>query len=276
VDIDPGAIEIARLRFWLSLVVDAKTPEPLPNLDYKLYCADSLIERVRGEPVNVGTKTPNDPQLRTEIEKLVQAKHKLYIAHSKPDKRQARYDLYSALGSLAEIELAALRNNTHFTDEEFGRIVTELEDLKRLLRDVRKNQEILAKKKGGGSVVDLDRALSELQQWFEDSKKPTFLWQLQFGEIFTDGGFHIVIENPPYVRHETISQLAPLLRAHYQVAASRADLFVFFYERSVQLLREGGVLSIISSNKYFRSAYGKQLRAYLTKQANVADPDRLR
>ncbi len=79
VDIDPGAIEIALLRFWLS-----------PDFDYKLYCADSLIERVRGEPVNVGTKTPGDPQLRAEIEKLVRAKHRLYVAHSKPDKRQVR------------------------------------------------------------------------------------------------------------------------------------------------------------------------------------------
>ena len=148
VDIDPGAIEIARLRFWLSLVVDANSPEPLPNLDYKLYCADSLIERVRGEAVNVGTKTPDNSQLRREIENLVQAKHKLYIAHSKPDKRQARHDLYLALGSLAEIELVSLPNNTNFSDAEFARIVDELQQLQRLLRDVRTIQERLIKKKG--------------------------------------------------------------------------------------------------------------------------------
>ena len=291
VDIDPGAIEIARLRFWLSLVVDAANPEPLPNLDYKLYCADSLIERLHGEPVKIGTRLPNNPLLRSEIDKLVTAKRKLYLAHSKPEKRQARHDLYSALGSLAEIELADLRNNTNFTDEQFGRIVTALKELQHLVSDVRSFQDKLARKKGGVSVADLDHALDSLQQWFENPTQPTFLWQLHFGEVFAPrlapaslagdlnlgdtlapnepGGFDIVIENPPFVRHETISGLAPLLRKNFEVAASRADLFIFFYERSIDLLRNRGVFSIISSNKYFRSAYGQRLRSYLAKHLSL-------
>jgi len=192
VDIDPGAIEIARLRFWLSLVVDAKTPEPLPNLDYKLYCADSLVERVRGEAVNVGTKAPDDPQVRTEIGRLVDAKHRLYNAHSKPEKREARHDLYAALGALALIELTHLRNEANFNDEEFGRVLSAIEELSRLVR------QLNATKKA--RVADRERALDAIQQWFEDKKKPTFLWQLHFGEIFARGGFDIVIANPPYVR----------------------------------------------------------------------------
>ena len=113
------------------------------------------------------------------------------------------------------------------------------------------------------SVADLDHALDSLQQWFENPTQPTFLWQLHFGEVFAPrlapaslagdlnlgdtlapnepGGFDIVIENPPFVRHETISGLAPLLRKNFEVAASRADLFIFFYERSIDLLRNRGV-----------------------------------
>jgi type I restriction-modification system DNA methylase subunit len=261
VDIDPGAIEIARLRFWLSLVVDAKTPEPLPNLDYKVYCADSLVERVRGEAVNVGTKTPDDPQLRTAIENLVAAKHKLYEAHSKPQKREARHALYAALGSLAQIELTHLRNQAHFTDEEFGRVVDSIEELGKLLRDL----DAMKKAK----VADRERALDAIQHWFEDPNKPTFLWQLHFAEIFADGGFHIVIENPPYVRQESIRHIKPRLKKVFTCYTGMADLFVYFYERSIELLRERGTLSIITSNKYHRSAYGEKLRGYLTKHLTL-------
>jgi hypothetical protein len=270
VDIDRGAIEIASLRFWLSLVVDAKTPEPLPNLDYKLYCADSLIERVRGEAVNVGTKTPSDPHIQTAIANLVAAKHKLYEAHSKPEKREARRELYAALGSLAQIELTHLRNQAHFTDEEFGRVVGVIEELGRLVSGVQSLQAALAKKvKGGPSVADLDRVLDELQRWFEDVTKPTFLWQLHFAEVFAEGGFDVVIENPPYVRQESIKAIKPLLRQAFTCYTGTADLFVYFYERSIELLRERGTLSIISSNKYYRSAYGEKLRGYLTNHLTL-------
>ncbi len=157
VDIDPGAIEIARLRFWLSLVVDARTPEPLPNLDYKLYCADSLVERVRGEAVNVGAKTPDDPQLQTAIANLVVAKHELYGAHTKPEKREARHELYASLGALAQIELTHLRNQAHFTDEEFGRVVGAMEELGRLLRGLDASKK--------AKVTDRERALDTIQAW---------------------------------------------------------------------------------------------------------------
>ncbi|MBA3353503.1 MAG: Eco57I restriction-modification methylase domain-containing protein [Blastocatellia bacterium] len=291
VDIDPGAIEIARLRFWLSLVVDAKVPEPLPNLDYKLYCADSLIERLRGEPVNIGIRPTSGSQLQTEISKLVEAKRKLYGAQTKPDKRQARHDLYVALGSLAEIELAHLRNDTNFSDEQFGRVVVALKELERLVFDARNLKEKLAKKKGGVSVADLDRALDALQQWFEDPDQPTFLWQLHFGEVFAAapplaaldgdlnlgdtlavnemGGFDIIIENPPYVRQESIRAIKPLLKEVFASYAGTADLFVYFYERSIELLRPNGVLAIITSNKYYRSAYGAKLRGYLTSNMTL-------
>jgi type I restriction-modification system DNA methylase subunit len=260
VDIDPGAIEIARLRFWLSLVVDAKTPEPLPNLDYKLYCADSLIERVRGEPVKVGTKTPDEPQVQTEIAKLVQAKHRLYDAHSKPEKRQARHDLYAALGSLAQIELTHLRNQANFSDQDFGRVVAAIEELARLIR------ELEATKKA--KVAYRERALDAIQQWFEASDKPTFLWQLHFGEVFAEGGFDIIIANPPYrsVQKWSGDPIQGIWRREFTTFASRGDIYCFFYERGFELLRRDGKLSFISSNKFQRAGYGAALRQLLVAQ----------
>jgi adenine-specific DNA-methyltransferase len=80
-------------------------------------------------------------------------------------------------------------------------------------------------------------------------------------------GFDIVIGNPPYVRQEEIKELKPLLQAQgYQCYTGTADLYVYFYERALNLLRDGGILSFISSNKFFRSAYGQKLRELLARQ----------
>lgn len=77
-------------------------------------------------------------------------------------------------------------------------------------------------------------------------------------------GFDIVIGNPPYVRQEEIKELKPVIQAQgYTCYTGTADLYVYFFERALQLLRTGGVLSFITSNKYLRAAYGERLRTYL-------------
>ena len=82
-------------------------------------------------------------------------------------------------------------------------------------------------------------------------------------------GFDVVIGNPPYVRQEKIKALKSTLDNQYDCYTGTADLYVYFYERGFQLLREDGILTYISSNKYFRSAYGKKLRDFLTRQSTV-------
>ena len=83
-------------------------------------------------------------------------------------------------------------------------------------------------------------------------------------------GFDVVIGNPPYVRQEKIKELKPTLKDQYDCYTGTADLYVYFYERGFQMLRGDGVLTYISSNKYFRSAYGKKLRNFLTRQATLS------
>jgi hypothetical protein len=82
-------------------------------------------------------------------------------------------------------------------------------------------------------------------------------------------GFDIVIGNPPYVRQEQIKELKPGFKQHYQCFTGTADLYVYFYERGIQLLKTGGVFSFITSNKWFRSGYGEKLRAWLKKNTRV-------
>ena len=198
VDIDPGAVEIAKLRLWLSLVVDeddVQQIKPLPNLDYKIVVGNSLLG------------FPFTSQRVHKIEKL----------------------------------------KADYFDE------TDHDKKRKLKREID----------------------SELVQAFAASKRSlgyevTFDFHIYFSEVFrANKGFDVVIANPPYVRHETISEMAPFLRQRYTVAASRADLLIFFYEEGVNLLRTGGVLTLITSNKFYRAAYGSKLRPFLTGKLQI-------
>jgi hypothetical protein len=90
-----------------------------------------------------------------------------------------------------------------------------------------------------------------------------FDWRSAFPGIFADGGFDIVIGNPPYVRMELIKRMKPYLEKHYAVAADRTDLYAYFFERGVGLLKDGGRLGYISSSTFFRTGSGENLRTYL-------------
>ncbi len=262
VDLDPGAVEIARLRFWLALVVDEDQPRPLPNLDYKIHRADSLIEYIRGEPVSMGKQPPNNARFVTARDHLVAAKHRLFTAQRVPEKRDARFDLYRSLAELGEEVFTWMKLETDFTNgERLASLTAAAKEFHHRLTliDGRSKQ----------SAKTQEQILADLRAWFDDEKKPTFLWQLHFGEVFAQGGFDIVIANPPYVRHETISDYAPLLRERFSVAASRADLLIFFYEQSVNLLKPGGTLTFITSNKYFRAGYGSKLRPFLSSKLTL-------
>lgn len=84
-----------------------------------------------------------------------------------------------------------------------------------------------------------------------------------FPTVFAKGGFDVVIGNPPYVRMELIKPIKPYLEEHYLVAADRADLYAYFFERGVKLLRPGGRLGYISSSTFFRTGSGENLRTFL-------------
>ena len=90
-----------------------------------------------------------------------------------------------------------------------------------------------------------------------------FDWRAAFPQVFSRGGFDIVIGNPPYVRMELIKAMKPYLERNYVVAADRADLYAYFFERGVGLLKHGGRLGFISSSTFFRTGSGEALRTFL-------------
>ena len=96
-----------------------------------------------------------------------------------------------------------------------------------------------------------------------------FDWRTAFGDVFAQGGFDVVIGNPPYVRMELIKPVKPYLEKHYIVAADRADLYAYFFERGVGVLKEGGRLGYISSSTFFRTGWGENLRRFLGDRVAV-------
>ena len=96
-----------------------------------------------------------------------------------------------------------------------------------------------------------------------------FDWRAAFPHLFARGGFDVVIGNPPYVRMELIKAMKPYLEKHYVVAADRADLYAYFFERGAGLLKSGGRLGFISSSTFFRTGSGEALRTFLTDRLAV-------
>lgn len=96
-----------------------------------------------------------------------------------------------------------------------------------------------------------------------------FTWETAFPQVFAEGGFDVVLGNPPYVRMEHLKALKPYLEKRYEVVSDRADLYCYFFERGLRLLKPGGRLGFISSNTFFKTGSGKPLRDYLLRNATI-------
>lgn len=94
-----------------------------------------------------------------------------------------------------------------------------------------------------------------------------FDWDKAFGSVFADGGFDVVIGNPPYVRQELLSAFKPYLQQHYESYDGVADLYTYFYEKGLKILKPDGVLSYIVTNKWLKAGYGEPLRRFFAQNS---------
>ncbi len=333
VDIQQRAVEICKLRLWISLMVDyplevdpancalpdfrraLKKITPLPNLDFKIRRANSLIEQIRGQAVKFPQTAADSRDFALSLNRLATAKNRFYEARKKKDKRLAQLDALDATAELAQYEFnaAKLKYGLLPSDDDAER-VTELAHAEVEMGKL-KMQIAVARKK---SERDKDDDIERLSRVFNDEAKPTFVWQLDFAEIFHRGsarvpraesgvapdsrftdllpseklegrgfrrdaengtrdacaphaipGFDLVLANPPFVRQEKIKELKPALQNAYECYTGTADLYVYFIERGVKLLRPGGALAYISSNSYLNSGFGEKLRRFLVANTRI-------
>ena len=229
VDIEQGAVDIARLRFWLSLVVDETTPTPLPNLDYKIMQGNSLLEWYEG--VDLSTLTQR--------------------------KEDGCVELFD---DLADVYRRQLRQaiSAYYGETDHDRKATLHQEISEAIDEQLKEQHY---------TVDLSGINVSANTHF-------FLWHTWFDEVFNRpsgrNGFDIVIGNPPYIQLQNNGgELAKIYQGYgFKGFARTGDIYCLFYERGYQLLREGGHLCYITSNKWMRAGYGEKIRGFLADNTN--------
>ena len=120
----------------------------------------------------------------------------------------------------------------------------------------------------GNSLIGSDFYQEKLGLYDEEDtiRVNAFDWKKEFSRIFGEGGFDVVIGNPPYVRQETLSEFKDYFHTRYHVYHGIADLYAYFIELGVSLLKQDGVFSYIVANKWLRANYGEPLRAWLKEQ----------
>jgi adenine-specific DNA-methyltransferase len=227
VDIQPIAVQIAKMRFFISLIADQKVDpsaencgvRPLPNLETKLVAANTLIGIDR--PKQMTMRNPRIGSLEVELRR-VRERH--FLARTPTTKDRCREQ-----DQKLRIEIAELLKKDRWPNAT-------------------------AKQLAGWDPYDQNASSG-----FFDSE-----WMFGVQE-----GFDVVIGNPPYVRQEAIKEQKPAFQRAYECFTGTADLYVYFYERGVKLLKASGILSYISSNKWYRAAYGEKLRKWLGQQTRL-------
>ena len=123
----------------------------------------------------------------------------------------------------------------------------------------------------GKILASLDKTVCEGNSVVSDRAvhPKAFNWDEAFPEMFKEGGFDVVVGNPPYVRQELLTPYKPYLQTSYESFHGMADLYVYFYELGIRVLKPGGLLSFIVTNKWMKAGYGEALRRFFSEKAWV-------
>lgn len=225
VDIEKGAVDIARLRFWLALIIDEKEPMPLPNLDFKIMQGNSLLESYKGVDLDVTSK-----KLKTGKD-TKKTRGVLSLAFEETDVQKTIQDLVKSYFSITDHTLRAQRR----------------QQMDKYVKDY-----IKVCAEGNHEVQD---AVDKL----EIPNDQFFLWHTYFADVFEQGGFDIVIGNPPYVNVEGISvEDKKIYKDTFTCFEKRADLFSLFLEMALTKLASASAVvtyiipSIIHSNLSYK------------------------
>lgn len=283
VDIQQIAVEIAKLRFFISLLVEETVEkdeenwgiEPLPNLDFKIMQGNSLISVFEG--IDFDPKQALQPQeglFAAEDEKLqlvkqYESKKASYQSASDHHKKHAlRIEIDQLLIKIFKQITLSQKADSAAKMAEIDRKFSVIEDpkLRVKLSSIEKQRYANAT---GFDMGKIERRLSEYSK--KHLKRDFFPWGLYFSEVFSEkGGFDIVLGNPPYIQLQKDGGLLADLYSNqaYETFNRMGDIYCLFYELGHRLLRQGGHLCFITSNKWMRAGYGVQLRRFFAEKTN--------
>lgn len=269
VDIEAGAVDIARLRFWLSLIIEEDEPQALPHLDYKIVVGDSLVSKLDDTIIDIdweivdGAQTdmfgnPHAERNRELLKKISELQAKFF----QPDSDQKTLSL-----ELRNLKIDLL-----------------IEQLNLMV----KTKGLESKPTGSGRGIAKQMELwLETQEWInqigrlkrlkqdQDATLNFFDYKLDFPEVMNpevnqNPGFDIVIGNPPYLRIQGLRKVddkyATELSKRFESATGSFDLYVLFTEKSLMLTKGDGILNFIMPVKWVNAAFGIGLRKLMQRE----------
>jgi len=269
VDIEKGAVDIARLRFWLSLIIDEELPKPLPNLDYKIVVGNSLISKFEGEVIDIDWEVKRDAtssdihikSLQENLKALTKKQREFFQTnnHNKKDKLKDEIRL---------LKIEILINQISINKLNFANRNVKIIDMYEMTaKDRKRNADI------DFALECFDRSIHKLQTLRNQPDKPLqfFDWKLDFPEVMnpiltqkTDGingapeGFDIVVGNPPYVNVN--NDKTYLKFKTFQCF----ELYAYFFEKSIEILKSNGTISFITASLYIKGVKFQSLRKHLS------------
>ncbi|MCV3382890.1 Eco57I restriction-modification methylase domain-containing protein [Campylobacter sp. IFREMER_LSEM_CL292] len=286
VDINPNSCEITKLRLWIELLKhsfyesfddtnyhDLKT---LPNIDINIKCGNSLISYFE-----IHKSLSHYPNIKERMDKYKRIV-KDYKEGFYTDKTLIAKEIKNLKESFKNFclkdkfakEIKQLTNGANEYSKKYGDFLAQDEKDENFRAFFSKN------------MFEFDFDESEAKKEFKKLKKlyesifdlesaNPFEWRFEFSEVLDEGGnfkgFDLIIGNPPYIRQEDIKELKPNLAKNYKVYKGTSDIYTYFYELGFNVLKQNGVLSFITSNKYTRAGYGEALREFLLKNTTLLE-----
>lgn len=257
IDILEYAVEITKLRCWLSLIVEQKVDfdkpnynlKPLPNLEFKFYKKNSLFRKYKGENLNDLVTTIDSEKL---LEELVNLENEYFITKS------------STHGTKEEIKAKIIALLESVVDSQTDKIQKEFNAARRHLSTLEfsngSERDIKSAKKKMNKFAD---ELAELAT-FKFTIRDYFIEKVTFPSLFNPSnpncGFDIVVGNPPYVNTKLINAMG-LTRKLEEEYGYCDDLYNHFTIRGLELTKKGGILCYITSDTFLTLQSKKNLRS---------------
>lgn len=278
VDIEKGAVDIARLRFWLSLVIDEEKPKPLPNLDFKIVVGDSLISKFEGEIVEIdweikeGTQTDifgnENLQKRKQLLKTLTEKQRKYFDPANKNKKALALEIRNH-------KIDVLINQLELMVKTKG-----LEQLP-VKTNYKDNKKFVAAQERYTKTQGWLKTINKLKHLLQHPELPFnhFDWKLDFPEVLNPylvnekGGFDVVIGNPPYYQLREIDER---LQENYKSSryfefakGGRLNVFQFFIPFAIQHAKKEGIICLITQNSLLGEDTAINNRKYIFTNSEV-------
>ncbi|EDO8919508.1 class I SAM-dependent DNA methyltransferase [Campylobacter coli] len=284
VDINPNSCEITKLRLWIELLKhsfyqsfddgnyhDLKT---LPNIDINIKCGNSLVSYFE-----TGKSLSHYPNIKERM-----GKYKRIVKDYKEgfytDKSRINQEIKNLKISFKNFcfadkfkkEMKGFNDKCEKYSKKYGNFLAVDDENLKFFVSANLTLFDFDEKEAAKEFANLKK---EYDSIFNLESNHPFEWRFEFPEILDDDGnfkgFDLIIGNPPYIRQEELKELKPHLAKNYKVYKGTSDIYTYFYELGFNVLKDNGVLSYITSNKYTRAGYGEALREFLLKNVKVLE-----